>query len=883
MVAGCLFLALQTGLAQNAAPKPQTISAAAARGLLVEKAQTLEARGRPDLSIQLWQQILLADPNNLDALAGLARDLKLTGSGKSAEALDRLRQALLHGAPNPALLAALRNYLKDNPQDTELVARLREDESKLAQMNSGIARTPDEHAAFAALNAHQLDEAEKLFADLLANDPNNGRAAAGMGFLRMQQNNFADAVHYLNQAEENGVKEQSVVEALAAARFRSAMGQASAALNANQLGVASDRYREALTIHPRSPEALNGLAGALAAQQQYAAAALIDAQLIAVQPNSTDAWRGLFVAYARDNQNGKALAVKARFPAEVKTALATDPEYLRTLVAVYRAQNRPADAEHVLADMPALPSADNGTKLKPSTGLAYAGILMDARRYNQAADLYAQLLKDDAGNRAAWMGLVNAHHQVGEDKQAIDDVQKMPPAAYQAALGDPAFLALLGAVDQQTGQYEAAQGLLERAVKLQTANGGQPSVALQLQLAGVYLLRGNTAHACDIDHRIVENNPDNTAAWKSLIAALLAAGRNPEALAQLALIPTPVRNELETEIDFLQFEASLYAATGDTAHAVESMNRVEAYYATLHADPPSSIEIQNAWLLFNTHNDRALYPMLMRLDARAGLTAAERETLQDIWAQWSVRCAAAARDDGNVQRSIDILDATSQAFPDNLTVRKALAGGYAQAGRARESLALYNTIPMQDAAADDLERAIDTALTANDNSKAWQWLQPALERFPHDPAILSQAARYEQARGDNQRAADFSHAALAATPSTPPAEKPAGAPAADSGQHMDQSDADTNVHPAVTAADLQRLLDPENEPSAKTANLPSPTVGSSASNNGASPSPGKPAHRLTSSRKVPPPAPRQQDLPKIFPPSASQGQTPSAPVYVPHP
>ena len=30
-------------------------------------------------------------------------------------------------------------------------------------MNSGIARTPAERAAFAALNAHRLDEAEKRF------------------------------------------------------------------------------------------------------------------------------------------------------------------------------------------------------------------------------------------------------------------------------------------------------------------------------------------------------------------------------------------------------------------------------------------------------------------------------------------------------------------------------------------------------------------------------------------------------------------------------------------------------------------------------------------------------------------------------------------------
>ena len=38
----------------------------------------------------------------------------------------------------------------------------------------------------------------------------------------------------------------------------------------------------------------------------------------------------------------------------------------------------------------------------------------------------------------------------------------------------------------------------------------------------------------------------------------------------------------------------------------------------------------------------------MRLGGRKDLTVAQRETVQDIWANWSVRRAAAAMDNGNV-------------------------------------------------------------------------------------------------------------------------------------------------------------------------------------------------------------------------------------------
>jgi hypothetical protein len=46
-------------------------------------------------------------------------------------------------------------------------------------------------------------------------------------------------------------------------------------------------------------------------------------------------------------------------------------------------------------------------------------------------------------------GLVSAHHEMGQDALAIGDVEKMPPATYEAALADPGFLSMLGAIYQQ--------------------------------------------------------------------------------------------------------------------------------------------------------------------------------------------------------------------------------------------------------------------------------------------------------------------------------------------------------------------------------------------------------------------------------------------------
>ena len=934
----CICMAAQCGFAQR---KPAVATPEETRKVLMDKARALELRGRPDMSIQLWQQVLLSDPTNAEAQAGVARDYKISGLfDQATEALERLRrdhpndpniakieamtstraqseklrqagelarqgkmeaamniyrdlfgehppdgdialayyqtlygtnrgkteaiqamrslaqrnpgdnrfvvelgimltyeastraegirilqahpkepnadaalrQALIWDAANPATAVELRGYLKAHPQDQEIAGHLRQDEAKLAQMNSGIARTPEERKAFAALNGRRLDEAETRFQAILAAEPDNGRVQAGMGFLRMQQNNFAGAISFLSQAEQDGYKSRVVETALANSRFWYTMGEATQAATDGQAELAMEKYKAALAMHPNSPEALNGVAGLYVKQQQYQSSASVYQQLIKLQPGTASHWRGLFLSYAQDSQIQQALATSAHFPPAVKATLAKDPEYLRILASVYQATNRTEDARRTLAQALALPFPENGANLKADTRLQYAGILMESKRFDQAAELYEQILNEDAGNLSAWMGLVSAHHELGLDTQAIADVKNMPPATYEAALGDPGFLAMLGAVYQQANQFEVAQGLLERSVKLQLAAGGQPSIPLQLQLAAIYLQRNNTTQAYDIYRQVLAVHPERVDAWKGLIATLQVTNRTSQALQELAQIPPAVRKQLENDIEFVQGEASMYAASGDIARATDYMNRVEAHYSALKELPPANIEVQNAWLLYNTRNDRALYPALMRLGSRKDLTATQRETVQTIWASWSVRRASTAMDNGNPQRAVEILEAAALAFPDNLNVRKAVAGGYALVGRARDSLMLFKSVPMQDASAGDFRGAVGAALAANDRAQAEVWLRQALDRFPRDAGILQLAARFEQARGDNQRAEDYYRASLAALPQTSPVDRLA--------HDLVTPEQDNRPHRAATPADLERLLDPNYEPFPKTTKLP---------------------------------------------------------------
>ncbi|MGH9599286.1 MAG: cellulose synthase subunit BcsC-related outer membrane protein, partial [Terracidiphilus sp.] len=253
-------------------------------------------------------------------------------------------------------------------------------------------------------------------------------------------------------------------------------------------------------------------------------------------------------------------------------------------------------------------------------------------------------------------------------------------------------------------------------------------------------------------------------AWKGLVFSLMAAGRDQEAIQEIAKIPPDIRGILDTDLDFVQGEASLYIAVGDLPHAFEYLNEVENYYSVRGGVPPVGLEVQHAWLLYNTRNDRDLYPLLMRLDARLDLSAAEREQVDNLWADWAVRRAEAALNSGDTARGVELLDAASEDYPNNVAVRTAVAGVYAKLGRADDAVALFKTIPLATGGPGDFAAAISAALAANDITQAQTWLNQALARFPGNPSILESAARFEQVRGDNVRASAYWRAAIAAMP-----------------------------------------------------------------------------------------------------------------------
>ena len=479
---------------------------------------------------------------------------------------------------------------------------------------------------------------------------------------------------------------------------------------------------------------------------------------------SVDGWRGLFLAQVAAGNAPLALATDKRVPAAVHAQLMRDPAYLRALASSYSAVGRDPEAQKALEAALQLPFPADAKKLKSDMQIQLANILLASNHLEQAATLYSQVLALDHGNTAAWQGLVRVQHGMGHDQEALATVEGMPPSSYAVVMRDPGFEATVAAIYQAEKKLDVAQDLLEKALAEQTSAGQKPSAGMEMQLAGLHLERGDPKLATPIYQQLLTDDPNRVDAWAGLISSLHAVGNDKEAAAQAQRIPAAARAQLESHMNYLQTMGSVYQALGQSQQALVLLNRVQQYYAAQHTAPPVEIDIQNAWLLYNSQDESGLYRQLMNLGGRSGLSQEQSRTVQAIWTNWAVRRANQTAAAGNTRHALAILNAAARAFPDNPAVLRTLANGYARAGQPEQAVLIYKSQNLISASVEEYEAAVGAALESGENKVAETWLHYAMAAFPNDPRILILGARFEQARGDTAKAIDYYRASLKALP-----------------------------------------------------------------------------------------------------------------------
>lgn len=110
-----------------------------------------------------------------------------------------------------------------------------------------------------AESAKRIPNAEDRFQSLLAQQPGNPDALAGLGSVRLQQRNFLGAISYLESARQTQPQDRALAAKLDAARFWFFMGEGHHSLVSEELTAAERRYISALELRPNSRAAYLGL------------------------------------------------------------------------------------------------------------------------------------------------------------------------------------------------------------------------------------------------------------------------------------------------------------------------------------------------------------------------------------------------------------------------------------------------------------------------------------------------------------------------------------------------------------------------------------------------------------------------------------------------
>jgi tetratricopeptide (TPR) repeat protein len=383
----------------------------------------------------------------------------------------------------------------------------------------------------AAIDHHQagrLHDAERIYRQILAYDPQNADALNLLGVVTVQLGNPAAAIDPMSRAialndgnptyhfnrglayQAMGDREQAITNYRRASELKPDYGDAltnlgNLLLNAgatgeaercyrrllglnpnnpaahNNLGVvllqhgaaddAMTAFREAIRLHPDYPEAHNGLGAALLVLTRFAEARDCFAVSLRLKPDAVQTHNNLGLAQGGTGRFDKAIM-------SFREALRLQPAYVDANVNLgnmYFEQDQVDQAEACYRDALHL-SPDNE---KPLTSLAKVYIARD--QFDRAQAVYDDILSDRPNAVFAVFGKADALERRGQ----FDDAYALVRPAVDSGRVEPDMATLFGRLARRFDCRDEAVALLERLL----ANADQPAEArrkLHFGLGGLY-------------------------------------------------------------------------------------------------------------------------------------------------------------------------------------------------------------------------------------------------------------------------------------------------------------------------------------------------------------------------------------------------------------
>jgi tetratricopeptide (TPR) repeat protein len=545
----------------------------------------------------LWLASLLTyDPKT--RMEGMRMLESIKDPSTSEQARAPWRQAILWEKQNPEVLASLDAYLQRYPE-----AALQPVEAALhAKQQQNIADA-DKAMAFKALRNKDVETAAARFSDVLRQSPNDANAVVGLGYARLDQKRFSEALSLFDRARTLAPQRTDVREGYDSARFWLAMERGAGAERQNQLEAAVAAYQEALSLRPLDNGALLGIANALVGEKKFSEAEAKFQQVLNQSPNNADATAGL--GFVRLNEGRFDDASRLLANAHKLDPSRKDVNQGYDNARFWGIMSQAATALNQNRLKEAVSAYQQALVLNPNSKDALVGLANAAMRagdFPSAAKTYYRLAAANPNDEASWLGLIKA--QMGEKapQAAISTLHQIPPALRQQMENHSDYLSELALIYYNANQPELGEQFLHRALAAAGQTDSDEALSLRLQIAGAFMEQRKTGQAIEIYREATRSHPSSASGWEGLVGAYTRLGNFAQAITTVRSMPQPSYNAAVKHTGFLDSVAVLYSTQGQCSQAEDFLHRSLSLDQSQGRQPAESTQLQLADIWMRERN-----------------------------------------------------------------------------------------------------------------------------------------------------------------------------------------------------------------------------------------------------------------------------------------
>lgn len=432
-------------------------------------------------------------PSALQVLINLSSDPTFGSEARSA-----WRGVMMRLSPGKSSVRMLREYLDQDPEDTEIRDRLASFERADSNYQRMLANPAYQAkvAGLSQLDAGNLDAASQSFEYTLARHPHDPDALGGMGKVRLRQGRHAEAQSYFELAlRYNHADAKKWHSLINTAIFWGLLREAGDALDAGKLPLADTKLNKAMSIEPREPYAIALLADLRVAQGRDEEAERAYHEALRIDPLLSRALNGLIALYIKQGRVGDANQVFADLAPAQRSALGSNLGRLQAGMLRDEADRSLADGNRSAA-MTKLERAAELDPDDPWLRLSLARLYAQDGKRDKGQALFDVLLArhpDDAEDLYA-----QALYQSGQDENlpALTTLQRVPEPERTSKMTRLQRKLWVDARIQQArqlisaGQQDKAR---QRLIQVESAVAGDTELTDQVAYAWADL--GNKAHA----------------------------------------------------------------------------------------------------------------------------------------------------------------------------------------------------------------------------------------------------------------------------------------------------------------------------------------------------------------------------------------------------